>query len=172
MPRLYSPVDSRQACTRRIFWPISQSRRWRHPAGEFAKLLVRTLLQLDMLASSVFLETSIPNIPSITVLSFHLVSSARAPLRTPLCAESTLTRFPRYRPIGTAELGKSGPNLPHGLIRQRDARGSPFSLPLSKCVYLLDASYLAPPAQSRTGPIRAYGSHLGCLTAKRASGQG
>ena len=35
-----------------------------------------------------------------------------------------------------------------------------------------DASYLAPPAQSRTGPIRAYGSHLGCLTAKRASGQG
>jgi hypothetical protein len=32
-----------------------------------------------------------------------------------------------------------------------------------------DASYLAPPAQSRTGPIRAYGSHLGCLTAKRAS---
>jgi len=35
-----------------------------------------------------------------------------------------------------------------------------------------DASYLAPPAQNRTGPIRAYGSHLGCLTAKRASGQG
>src|SRR5271154_1549622 len=30
-----------------------------------------------------------------------------------------------------------------------------------------DASYLAPPAQIRTGPIRAYGSHLGCLTAKR-----
>ena len=24
-----------------------------------------------------------------------------------------------------------------------------------------DASYLAPPAQNRTGPIRAYGSHLG-----------
>jgi hypothetical protein len=35
-----------------------------------------------------------------------------------------------------------------------------------------DASYLTPPAQNRTGPIRAYGSHLGCLTAKRASGQG
>src|SRR5712672_292888 len=71
MPRLYSPVDSRQACTRRIFWPISQSRRWRHPSGEFAKLFARTLLLLDMLASSVFLETSIPNIPSITILSFH-----------------------------------------------------------------------------------------------------
>ena len=35
-----------------------------------------------------------------------------------------------------------------------------------------DASYLAPPAQIRTGPIRAYGSRLGCVTAKRASGQG
>ena len=35
-----------------------------------------------------------------------------------------------------------------------------------------DASYLAPPAQIRTGPIRAYGSHLGCLTAKRLSGRG
>src|SRR5262245_22843450 len=35
-----------------------------------------------------------------------------------------------------------------------------------------DASYLAPPAQIRTGPIRAYGSRLGCLTAKRAAGQG
>ena len=30
-----------------------------------------------------------------------------------------------------------------------------------------DASYLAPPAQIRTGPIQAYGSHLGCLTALR-----
>ena len=35
-----------------------------------------------------------------------------------------------------------------------------------------DASYLAPPAQIRTGPIRAYGSHLGCLTAKRLAGHG
>ena len=31
--------------------------------------------------------------------------------------------------------------------------------------------YLAPPAQIRTGPIRAYGSRLGSLTAKRLSGQ-
>jgi hypothetical protein len=30
-----------------------------------------------------------------------------------------------------------------------------------------DASYLAPPAQIRTGPIRAYGSHLGYVTARR-----
>src|SRR5215831_14042618 len=81
-----------------MFWVVSQSRRWRHPSEEFAKLLARTLLlQPDMLASSVFLETSIPNIPSITVPSFHLVYSARAPLRTTLYAGSTLTRIPRYR---------------------------------------------------------------------------
>src|SRR6516165_10751736 len=31
---------------------------------------------------------------------------------------------------------KTGPNLPHGLIRQRDARGSPFSSQLSKmCLF-------------------------------------
>jgi hypothetical protein len=30
-----------------------------------------------------------------------------------------------------------------------------------------DASYLAPPAHIRTSPIRAYGSHLGCVTARR-----
>ena len=30
-----------------------------------------------------------------------------------------------------------------------------------------DASYLAPPAQIRTSPIRAYGSHLGCMTPLR-----
>ncbi len=35
-----------------------------------------------------------------------------------------------------------------------------------------DASYLAPPAQNRTGPIRAYGFHLGYLTANRTFGQG
>ena len=30
----------------------------------------------------------------------------------------------------------------------------------------------APPAQIRTGPIRAFGSYLGCLTAKRSPGHG
>ena len=35
-----------------------------------------------------------------------------------------------------------------------------------------DAHCWTPPAQIRTCPIRAYGSHLGCLTAKRALGQG
>src|SRR5712691_6159083 len=35
-----------------------------------------------------------------------------------------------------------------------------------------DAHYCAPPAQIRTCPIKAYGSHLGCLTANRLLGQG
>ena len=35
-----------------------------------------------------------------------------------------------------------------------------------------DAHYWAPPAQIRTGPIRAYGSYRGCLTAKRTFGHG
>src|ERR1700675_2178593 len=48
------------------------------------------------------------NSPLLSVLSFHFVSSARAPLRTPLYAGSTLTRVPRYRPACTAELGKRG----------------------------------------------------------------
>src|SRR6516162_7727462 len=61
-----------------------------------------------------------------------------------------------------------GPNLPHRLIRQRDARGSPFSSLLSKSVYLLsspqrtrDARYWAPPARIRTCSFPAYGSYLG-----------
>jgi hypothetical protein len=33
-------------------------------------------------------------------------------------------------------------------------------------------AFKAQPAQSRTGPIQAYGSHLGCVTANRLSGQG
>src|SRR6202049_4242356 len=61
-----------------------------------------------MLASSVFFETSIPNTPSITVLSFHFISSARAPLRTTLYTGSALRRVPGYRPISKAELGKRG----------------------------------------------------------------
>src|SRR6516164_3319166 len=121
-----------------------------------------------MLTSSVFLQTSIPNIPSITVLSLHLISSTRAPLRATLYTGSTLMRVPGYRPVWTAELRKTGPNLPHRLIRQRDARGSPFSSLLSKSVYLLsspqrtrDASCLAPPARIRTCSFPAYGSYLG-----------
>ena len=42
-----------------------------------------------------------------------------------------------------------------------------FFLDAKKNVRGRDASYLAPPAQIRTSPIRAYGSHLGCVTARR-----
>ena len=38
----------------------------------------------------------------------------------------------------------------------------------SKSVRGRDASYLAPPAQIRTGGFPAYGSHLGCMTARRS----
>ena len=55
----------------------------------------------------------------------------------------------------------------------------PTARMLSKSVYLLsspqrtrDASYLAPPAQIRTRSFPAYGSYLGCVTAKRLSGHG
>src|SRR4029077_17306457 len=58
-----------------MFCAISQSRRRRHPSDELAKLLLRTLVQIAMLTSSVFFETSIPSIPPITVLSFHRFSS-------------------------------------------------------------------------------------------------
>ena len=37
---------------------------------------------------------------------------------------------------------------------------------------VIDARHRAPPAQIRTCGIPAYGSHLGCLTAKRCCGQG
>src|SRR5437016_12370308 len=55
-----------------------------------------------MLTSSVFLQTSIPNIPSITVLSLHLISSTRAPLRATLYTGSTLMRVPGYALAGVA----------------------------------------------------------------------
>src|SRR5580704_19705345 len=119
-----------------------------------------------MLTSIVFFETSIPNTPSITVLSFHFISAARAPPRTTLYAGSTLTRVPRYRPAWTAELGKTGPNLPHGLTCQRDDRGSPFSSQLSKMCLFAEQSatykgrafHRTPPAQIRTCGFPAYGS--------------
>src|SRR5262249_55169788 len=121
-----------------------------------------------MLASSVFLETSIPNTPSITVLSFHLVSSARAPLRTTLYAGSTLTRVPRYRPICTAELGKRGLIYRTGSFAKgtQEAHRSPRSS--AKCVYspgnlqrTRDGDYSPPPAQIPAGAANAPGSHLG-----------
>src|ERR1700738_3290029 len=72
--------------------------------------------------------------------------------------------------------------LGRGCVKTRSSQGgtelfsqlpSTTDLPPSKSHYRgRDASYLAPPAQIRTGPIRAYGSHLGCLTAKRLSGHG
>ena len=61
-----------------------------------------------------------------------------------------------YRPKNKTKKARKARKVAH---RKKIARGR-------------DASYLAPPAQNRTGPIRAYGFHLGYLTANRTSGQG
>src|SRR5580704_10463595 len=97
---------------------MSQSRRWRHPSGEFTKLLARTLLWLDMLASSVFLETSIPNFPSITIqiLSLRLFSKSSA--LNNLVRRIYAHARPRIPFNLNSGAWKTGPNLPHGLVRQ------------------------------------------------------
>src|SRR5439155_20020055 len=76
---------------------ISLSRRRRHPSDEFAKLLLRTLVQIAMLTSSVFFETSIPSIPSITVLSFHLISSREPRFEQP-CTQDLRSRASQWKP--------------------------------------------------------------------------
>src|SRR5271163_4357722 len=133
---------------------ISQTRRWPHPSAEFAKLLARILLQPEMLTSIVFLETSIPNTPSITVLSFHFISSARAPLRTTLYTGSTLTRVPRYRPAWTAELGKRGLIYRTGSLAKGTIEAHRSPRCSAKCVYspsnlqrTRDEDCSSPPAQ-------------------------
>ena len=55
-----------------------------------------------MLTSIVFLETSIPNTPSITVLSFHFIFSARAPPRTTLYADVRFIARPPHRSVRAA----------------------------------------------------------------------
>ena len=61
----------------------------------------------------------------------------------------------------------------HVALVRRDAAICPVSGAKRKCephprtVRGRYPSYLAPPAQIRTSPIRAYGSHLGCVTARR-----
>src|SRR5215469_14017351 len=69
---------------------------------------------------------------------------------------------------------KSGPNLPHRLSGQRGERGSPFSSLLGNiCLFAKQsATYKGRklPRAPRTDPyvhVDAYGSYLGCLTAKR-----
>ena len=75
-------------------------------------------------------------------------------------------------PLGESYKFRQGPNL-HFLHHPMFVLGSfPTVWPDHGDFRGRDASYLPPPAQIRTGPIRAYGSHLGCLTAKRLSGHG
>src|ERR1700758_2782199 len=71
----------------------------------------------------------------------------------PLSPVATQHSLPSGPYLGRACTGSIAPALP-GARRGRDA------------------SYLAPPAQNRTRSFPAYGSHLGCVTAKRSLGQG
>src|SRR5215471_10883310 len=107
-----------------------------------------------MLTSSVFLQTSIPNIPSITVLSS--TSSLQHELRFEQPCTQDLRSCASQDTVQSEQrsLGKTGPNLPHRLIRQRDARGSPFSSLLSKSVYLLSS-----PQRTRDGRFIARPPH-------------
>ena len=84
-----------------------------------------------MLTSIVFLETSIPNTPSITVLSFHFSKSSASNNLVHRIYAHARPKIPFSLDSGA---WKTGPNLPHGLTCQRDDRGSPFSSLLSKVV--------------------------------------
>src|SRR5215468_1811605 len=75
--------------------------------------------------------------------------------------------------LSVARRANGDQGLPEQQYPRMSASGSFTSFWLSTGYFRgRDASYLAPPAQIRTGPIRAYGSHLGCLTAKRLAGHG
>src|SRR5258708_706831 len=75
------------------------------------------------------------------------VAMSRPPQRRPTLERLAICRYPAYT---MSELGqKAKYSLGVDVFRGRDA------------------SYLAPPAQIRASPIRAHGSHLGCVTARR-----
>jgi hypothetical protein len=67
-----------------------------------------------------------------------------------------------------------GPQYDHSVLIEAAARlRDAGKWQAAADAYLIaDARYRTPPAQNRTCGIPAYGSHLGCLTAKRIDGQG
>jgi hypothetical protein len=83
-------------------------------------------------------------------------------------------RAPDAKQNSRAEIGRPDPRRCRAVVSRRSARLQLTRQPSDggRDFRGRDASYLAPPAQIRTGPIRAYGSHLGCLTAKRLAGHG
>ena len=100
----------------------------------------------------------------------------------PQCRHSRLLMYPQgsdriilqpeehYTPVSAARRVVSSASA-----KETKATQSPVSATRGgECVRCSgrDASYLAPPAQNRTGGFPAYGSHLGCVTAKRSLGQG
>jgi hypothetical protein len=101
--------------------------------------------------------------------------------RHPLRAVASGSRLLPTRPAKDFHLQSSAhARHTHARLQEQAARGS---APAARCAALLtrpvppwpsegvdrgrDAHYCAPPAQIRTCGFPAYGSHLGCLTAKR-----
>ena len=85
--------------------------------------------------------------------------------------QGTVKRWSCYR-RGGIEVQSIRPRSRDGLPGRRDPVLEPAPN-RALCTYRgRDAGYPAPPTQIRAGAIRALGSHLGWLTAKRVSGQG
>ena len=91
------------------------------PSGLFAKVLLCLRWPLAQLASKVSLDTSIPSMASLIVVTIIAGGHGKAPHRATLYAESAACRVPGYRSAWTAELGEARPYLPHRFVDRRDA---------------------------------------------------
>src|SRR5271154_1204974 len=96
-----------------------------------AHLVAARHARVERIFRNVDTQYSVDHCP---ILSLHLFSKSSA--------SNNLVRriYAHARPKIPSSLDsgawKTGPNLPHGLIRQRDDRGSPFSSLLSKmCLF-------------------------------------
>src|SRR6478672_3774025 len=132
-----------------------------------------------MLTSSVFLETSILNIPSITV--YPSISSLQHELRFEQPCTQDLRSCASQDTVQSEQrsLEKRGLIYRTGSFAKgtQEAHRSPRSQQI--CLFAKQSAtykgrvfHHAPPAQNRTCDFPAYGSHLGCVTAKRSLGQG
>src|ERR1700730_11463660 len=116
-----------------------------------AHLVAARHARVERIFRNVDTQYSVDHYP---ILSLHLFSKSSA--------SNNLVRriYAHARPKIPSSLDsgawKTGPNLPHGLIRPRDARGSPFSSLLSKiCLFAKQsATYKGRllPAAPRTDP--------------------
>src|SRR5262249_56448328 len=88
-------------------------------------------------------------------------------------ARASVTRFIGNLPCIIEVVGRRGPPTAASIVSPagpfQNLTGSAGGPVRSRG---RDASYLAPPAQIRTCSFPAYGSYLGCVTAKRLSDHG